>query len=192
MTYRTPCARLLGQCAPVVWDFFSTSGFHRFFATKPLSGSETSKAERRSNLATIVLIRDSWPISFFWICPRGPRSSVRLGARSTQRLNLSAETRSRTRVSRRTPRATAREIPRRWSGLDQEDTQALFVDELTTRCWASKHAPLFHTINTMVAIFLAKVRRASCLRSGDPWSSKTLCRTPETAPVCWRPRSPHP
>ena len=28
------------------------------------------------------------------------------------------------------------------------------------RCWASKHAPNVHTINTMVAIFLAKVRRA--------------------------------
>ena len=28
------------------------------------------------------------------------------------------------------------------------------------RYWASKFTPLFHTINTMVAIFLAKVRRA--------------------------------
>jgi len=28
------------------------------------------------------------------------------------------------------------------------------------RCWASKHTPLFHTIKTMVAIFLAKVSRA--------------------------------
>jgi hypothetical protein len=31
-------------CDPVVW-VFSTSGFHRFLATKPVS-SETSKAER--------------------------------------------------------------------------------------------------------------------------------------------------
>jgi hypothetical protein len=28
------------------------------------------------------------------------------------------------------------------------------------RCWASKHTPLVHTINAMVAIVLAKVRRA--------------------------------
>jgi hypothetical protein len=34
------------HCAPVVW-VFSTSGFHRSFATKPVS-SETCKAERRS------------------------------------------------------------------------------------------------------------------------------------------------
>jgi len=53
------------------------------------------------------------------------------------------------------PTATAREIPR--DGADSiKDTQAV----CGFRCWASKHAPLFHTINTMVAIFLAKVRRA--------------------------------
>ncbi len=53
------------------------------------------------------------------------------------------------------PMATAREIPR--DGADSiTDTQAV----CGFRCWASKHAPLFHTINTMVAIFLAKVSRA--------------------------------
>jgi len=36
-----------GQCNPVVW-LFSTSGFHRFLATKPVS-SETNKAERWSS-----------------------------------------------------------------------------------------------------------------------------------------------
>jgi hypothetical protein len=36
----------IGRCGPVVW-VFSTSGFHRFFVTKPVS-SETSKAERWS------------------------------------------------------------------------------------------------------------------------------------------------
>jgi hypothetical protein len=35
-----------GRCGPAVW-VFSTSGFHRLFATKPIS-SETSKAEQRS------------------------------------------------------------------------------------------------------------------------------------------------
>jgi hypothetical protein len=39
-----PCHVLAEHCAPVVW-VFSTSGFHRFLATKPVS-SETNKAER--------------------------------------------------------------------------------------------------------------------------------------------------
>ena len=65
------------------------------------------------------------------------------------------ETRSRTRVSRENSTATAREIP--GDGADSiRDTQAV----CGFRGWASKHAPLFHTIKTMVAIFLAKVRRA--------------------------------
>ncbi len=69
------CARcsVEGQCDPVVW-VFSTSGFHRFFATKPVS-SETSEAERRSNLATIVLIWNDLSTTsncfFFLLCPFG-------------------------------------------------------------------------------------------------------------------------
>jgi hypothetical protein len=43
LTDRAMCS-VVGQGSPVVW-IFSTSGFHRFFATKPVS-SETSKAER--------------------------------------------------------------------------------------------------------------------------------------------------
>ena len=45
LTYRAMCS-VAGQCDPVV-GVFSTSGFHRFLATKPVS-SETSKAERWS------------------------------------------------------------------------------------------------------------------------------------------------
>ncbi len=52
LTYRTMCS-VSRPCDPAVW-VFTVSGFHRFFATKPFS-SETSKAERRSDLATIVL-----------------------------------------------------------------------------------------------------------------------------------------
>ena len=53
------------------------------------------------------------------------------------------------------PTATAREISR--DGADSaRNTQAV----CGFRCWASKFTPLFHTINAMVAIFLAKVRRA--------------------------------
>src|SRR5208283_5073720 len=49
---RARCS-VAGRFGPAVW-VFSTSGFHRFFATKPVS-SETSKAECWSNLVTIVL-----------------------------------------------------------------------------------------------------------------------------------------
>ena len=79
---------------------------------------------------------------------------MRLGARGTQRLT------NRLRLALEpecleNPTATAREIPR--DGADSiKDTQAI----CGFRCWASKHAPLFHMINTMVAIFLAKFKRA--------------------------------
>jgi hypothetical protein len=43
LTARTKCS-VAGHVGPALW-VFSTSGFHRFFATKPVS-SETSKAER--------------------------------------------------------------------------------------------------------------------------------------------------
>jgi hypothetical protein len=78
---------------------------------------------------------------------------VRLGARGTQRLT------NRLRLALEpecleNPTATAREIPR--DGADSvRDTQAV----CGFRCWASNHAPLFHAINTMVAIFLAKESR---------------------------------
>ncbi len=50
---------VVGQGSPVVW-IFSTSGFHRFFTTKPVR-SESIKAERLSNLATIVLLGTRGP-----------------------------------------------------------------------------------------------------------------------------------
>src|ERR1700687_3143638 len=55
---RAMCS-VAGACDPAVW-IFSTSGFHHFFATKPVS-SETSKAERWSNLATMVLLGTRGP-----------------------------------------------------------------------------------------------------------------------------------
>src|SRR6202030_4309422 len=69
LTDRAMCS-VVRQGRPVVW-IFSTSGFHRFFATKPVS-SETSKAERWPNLATIVLLGTRWPIAFSGYA-RGPR-----------------------------------------------------------------------------------------------------------------------
>src|SRR6202051_213889 len=51
LSRRAMCS-VVGQGSPVVW-IFSTSGFHRFFATKPV-GSETSK-QYGGQVATIVL-----------------------------------------------------------------------------------------------------------------------------------------
>jgi hypothetical protein len=89
---------------------------------------------------------------------------VRLGARSTQsltnqlRLALEPE-------CLENPTATARENLQ--DGADSfRDTQAV----CDFRCWASKLTPLFHTINTIVAIFLAKVSRAISGRM--PFASK--------------------
>jgi hypothetical protein len=79
---------------------------------------------------------------------------VRLGVRDTQgltnQLRLSLEPECLENST-----ATAREDPR--DAADAlRDTQAV----CGFRCWASKLTPLFHTIRTIVAIFLAKVNRA--------------------------------
>src|ERR1700732_1960983 len=135
---------------PVNW-VLSISGFHRFLATKPVS-SETNKAER-VKFGDHSSIGDSWPIAFSGY-PRGPRVVLRLGARGTQRLTNQLRLALEPECLEN-PTATAREIPR--DGADSiRDTQAV----CDFRCWASKLTPLFHTIRTIVAIFLAKVSRA--------------------------------
>ena len=90
----------------------------------------------------------------FLVIREGLGSGGRLGARTTQRLNhqlrLALEPECLENLT-----ATAREI--HGDGADSiSDTQAV----CGFRCWASKLIPLFHTSNTMVAIFLARVRRA--------------------------------
>src|SRR5713226_4331704 len=84
-----------GHGGPAVW-IFSTSGFHRLFATKPVS-SETSKAERWSS-ANHGSIGDSWPIAFSGY-PRGPRVVCETDCPRHTAPNFTVETRSRTRVS---------------------------------------------------------------------------------------------
>src|SRR5258707_14612200 len=110
-----------GHSDPVDW-VFSTSGFHRFLATKPVS-SETSKAERWSNLATIVLFgtRGPW---LFLVIREGLGSAERLGARGTQRLTI------RLRLALEpecleNPTATARETPE--MERTRSETLKLFV-----------------------------------------------------------------
>jgi hypothetical protein len=76
------------------------------------------------------------------------------GARSTQSLTYQLRLALEPECLEN-PTATAREDPR--DGADSiRDTQAV----CDFRYLASKLTPLFHTINTIVAIFLAKVRRA--------------------------------
>ena len=79
---------------------------------------------------------------------------MRLCARGTQRLTYQLRLALEPECLEN-PTVTARENLQQ--GADSiEDTQAV----CGFRCWASKSTPFFHTINTMVAIFLAKVSRA--------------------------------
>jgi len=98
-------------------------------------------------------IWDSWPMAFSGY-PRGPRVGCETRCRSTQRLTNQLRLALEPECLEN-PTATAREDSQ--DGADSiRDTQAV----CGFRCWASKHTPLFHTISTIVAIFLAKVRRA--------------------------------
>jgi len=118
--------------------------------------SETAK-QNGGQMPTMVLseTRGLW---LFRVVREGLESAVRLGARGTPcltyRLRLALEP-----ECLENPTATAREDPRDGADLI-EDTQAA----CDFRDWASKHTPLFHTTNTIVAIFLAKVRRAISAR----------------------------
>jgi hypothetical protein len=101
-----------------------------------------------------MVLSETRGLSLFLVIREGLGSRVRLGARSTPRLTnqlrLALEP-----EGLENPTATAREDPQH--GADSvQDTQAV----CGFRYWASKFTPLFHTINTTVAIFLAKVSRA--------------------------------
>src|SRR6266480_2328384 len=101
-----------------------------------------------------MLLSETRGLWLFRVVREGLGSAKRLGARGTQRLTYQLRLALEPECLEN-PTATTREIPR--DGADSiRDTQAV----CGFRCWASKHAPHFHTINTMVAIFLAKVRRA--------------------------------
>src|SRR5467141_4120911 len=124
LTYRAMCS-VVGQCDPVVW-VFATSGFHRFFATKPVN-SETNK-QNGGQFGDHSSIWDSWPIAFSG-CPRGPRVGCETGCPRHAAPNLSAETRSRTRVSRE-PDGHRQRNPQRWSGPDPRHSSCLWFQML--------------------------------------------------------------
>jgi hypothetical protein len=118
------CRAMVSVCraqGPSDLGFF----YQRFsspIATKPIS-SETRKAERWSG-ANHGSIGDSWPIAFSG-CPRGPRVGCETKRPRHIVPNLSAETRSRTRVSRREPTATTEKNFPRWSGLGPRHSSCL-------------------------------------------------------------------
>src|SRR5258705_9127542 len=125
-----------------------------FIASSQRSRSVPKPANQNGGqMATIVLsgTRGPW---LFLVIREGLGSAVRLGARGTQRLTNQLRLALDSECLEN-PTATAREDPQ--DGADSiRDTQAV----CGFRCWASKLTPFFHTINTIVAIFLAKVRRA--------------------------------
>src|SRR6266704_5088511 len=107
--------RLLRRISPV-----------KLMATKPVS-SETSKPERRSN-GDHSSIWDSWPMAFSGHA-RGPRVGSETGCPRHTAPNFTAETRSRTRVSRE-PDGHRQRNTQRWSGLDQRHSSCLWFQML--------------------------------------------------------------
>jgi hypothetical protein len=73
-------------------------------------------------------IWDSWPIAFSGY-PRGPRVAWETGCPRHTAPNYTAETRSRTRVSRE-PDGHHQRNPQRWSGLDQRHSSCLWFQML--------------------------------------------------------------
>ena len=69
LTCRARCS-VAEPCDPVGW-VFSTSGFHRFLATKPVS-FRNQQSRTALKFGDHSSIRDSWPIAFS-VYPRGPR-----------------------------------------------------------------------------------------------------------------------
>jgi hypothetical protein len=165
LTGHTVCS-VAGHLGPAI-GVFSTSGFHRSIATKPVS-SETSKPERRSN-GDHSSIWDSWPMALSGY-PRGPRVGCETTCPRHTAPNFPAETRSRTRASRE-PTATAREDPR-----DGADLTGFCLLMMWAMCWGhlSKTLPLIpqHWWWNLLA-----VRRGCCgtssMNSGRRQSSCT-------------------
>jgi hypothetical protein len=131
LTGRTMCS-VAGHFGPAIGGS-SPSGFHCLFATKPVS-SETSKAEPRS-IGDHSSIRDSWPIAFSGY-PRGPRVGCETRCPKHAAPNLSAETRSRTRVSRELDGHRQRRSPG-WSGLVQRHSSCLWFQMLGVEAHSS-------------------------------------------------------
>ena len=150
LTARARCS-VAGHCRPAIRGFlpavFIASSQRSLSVPKPAKQNGGQVGDHSST-------RDSWPIAFSGY-PRGPRVACETRCPKHAAPNLPAETRSRTRVSREPDGHRQRRSPG-WSGLNQRHSSCLWFQILGVEA----HSSLFHTINTMVAIFLAKVSRA--------------------------------
>jgi hypothetical protein len=169
-----------GHLSPAVW-VSPTSGFHGLPATKPVS-SETKQAERWSS-GDHGSIWDSWPIALSGY-PRGPRVGCETRCPRHTAPNFSAETRSRTRVSREPDGHRQRKVPR--MERIRSKTLKLFVvsDVGRRRALLSSR----RSVRSWQSFWLRSgaPSLASCL-----WQLK-LRRILRRGPACWTPRWPHP
>ena len=160
-----------GRVAPAIW-VFPTSGFHHFFATKPVC-SETSKPERRSN-GDHSSIWDSWPMAFSGY-PRGPRVGCETRCPKHAAPNKSAETRSRTRVSREPDSHRQRKYPE--MERTRSETLKLFV---ISDIW--RRSSLLSAIRSIRSWQSFSLRSGGPSRVACPWLPR-LRKIPGTDPV---------
>ena len=119
LTARTRCS-VTGRSGPAIWGS-SPSGFHRMFATKPVS-FRNQQSRTSVTSGDHSSIRDSWPIAFYGY-PRGPSVACETRCRSTQRLTAHLRLALEPECLEN-PTAAAGEDPPVWSGLDR-DTQTV-------------------------------------------------------------------
>ena len=132
--------------------------YQRFSSLVATKLSVLKPAKQNGGQVPTMVLFETRGLWLFRVVREGLESRVRLSARGTScltyqlRLALEPE-------RLKNPTATTGEDPQH--GADSiRDTQAV----CGFRDWASKHTPFFHTTNTIVAIFLAKVRRAISAR----------------------------
>ena len=128
-------------------------------------------------------IWDSWPIAFSGY-PRGPRVGCETGCPRHAAPNFTAETRSRTRVSREPDGHRQRRSPE--MERTRSETLKLFVVSDIGR-----RSTLLSSTRSTRSWQSSWPRSDAPSPAGCPWPA-TLCRTPETDRVCSRPRSPRP
>src|ERR1700683_1971427 len=120
-----PCARLQGHATPrlgfSLLAVFIASWRRSLSVPKPTKQNVVQCGDHSS-------IRDSWPIAFSGY-PRGPRVGCETVCPRHTAPNLSAETRSRTRVSRE-PHGHRQRNPQGWSGLDPKHSSCLWFQTL--------------------------------------------------------------
>ena len=169
-----------GSFGPAVW-VFPVSGFHRFFATKPIS-SETNKAERRSD-GDHGSIWDSWPIALSGY-PRGPRVlSETECPMHTPRLTFLLRFALEPGVSR-----TRRPPPEKIPGMERtrSETLKLFV---VSDDW--RRSTLLSSRRSERSWQFSWLRSAAPFPAASLWPVKP-CKTPRRGLAWLRRQPPHP